>query len=55
MKKQTLSQAIRASLLRTGSISPKDGKPVPLMRARPNHSVSKLNAVLARRSECSHA
>jgi len=54
MKKQSLSQAIRDSLLRAGAIAPKKGKPVPLMRARPNHAVSRLNAVLARRALTSH-
>lgn len=54
MKKQTLAHAIRESMIRSGALQPDSKKPVPRFNARPNHGVSRLNAVLARRAMTSH-
>lgn len=55
MKKQSIAHAIRDSLIRTGAVHPDSKKPVPRTNARPNHALSRLNAVLARRMECKQA
>jgi len=54
MPKATMSE-VRASLIRAGQIAPVVKQPTIRGAHRVSTTVSKLNAILARRKECAHA